>query len=51
MNLKKKMNLISNNCFNFAYEVARSDGDVTESKLNSIKEFILLNDREILKIS
>ena len=36
-----------------AHEVARSDGDVSESELDSIKELILLNDRddseEILK--
>ena len=36
-----------------AHEVARSDGDVSESELNSIKELILLNNRddseEILK--
>ena len=36
-----------------AHEVARSDGNVSESELNSIKELILLNDRddseEILK--
>ena len=29
-----------------AHEVARSDGDVSESELNSIKELILLNDRD-----
>ena len=28
-----------------AHEVARSDGDVSESELNSIKELILLNNR------
>ena len=36
-----------------AHEVARSDGDISESELNSIKELILLNNRddseEILK--
>ena len=29
-----------------AHEVARSDGDVSESELNSIKDLILLNDRD-----
>ena len=29
-----------------AHEVARSDGDVSESELDSIKELILLNDRD-----
>ena len=29
-----------------AHEVARSDGDVSESELNSIKELILLNNRD-----
>ena len=28
-----------------AHEVARSDGDISESELNSIKELILLNNR------
>ena len=36
-----------------AHEVARSDGDISESELNSIKELIILNNRndyeEILK--
>ena len=36
-----------------AHEVARSDGDISESELNSIKEVIILNNRndyeEILK--
>ena len=29
-----------------AHEVARSDGDISESELNSIKELILLNNRD-----
>ena len=29
-----------------AHEVARSDGDVSQSELDSIKELILLNDRD-----
>ena len=29
-----------------AHEVARSDGDVSESELDSIKELILLNNRD-----
>ena len=29
-----------------AHEVARSDGDISESELNSVKELILLNNRD-----
>ena len=29
-----------------AHEVARSDGDVSESELDSIRELIILNDRD-----
>ena len=29
-----------------AHEVARSDGDISESELNAIKELILLNNRD-----